>query len=90
MLDEAVRVIRELLSGRLVCHPGAALQGARRRGCTRCRTSRRLSTYRVSARRPAGWPPAIGDGYMCVQPDAGPSSGCTGSQAAVTGPCKAA
>ena len=68
MLDEAVHLIRELLTGRQISHTGDHYT-IEPHGCPRCRTCRRQSSCPASVRRRSSWP-RIADGYMCVQPNA--------------------
>ena len=86
MLEEAVHVIRELLSGSLITHNGSHYTvDTARLYSPDLPSPVFMSGFGEKAVRLAG---RLADGFICVQPDTA-SCGCTGTPAAVTGRCRA-
>ena len=69
MLEEAIEVIRKLLTGEQVSHRGRHYR-SRTRVCTRCPTSRRRSSSRRFGPEATDLAARIGDGYCTTSPDA--------------------
>ena len=88
MLEEAVEVIRDLLTGELITHHGPhyTVETARLYSVPDQPPPMFMSGFGEKAIKLAA---RIGDGYMSVSPTPA-SSGCTANPAAATGRCRAA